>query len=658
MAVGANEELQLTPSSLTYQMWKEPTIPIYLYVYLFNWTNSEEVIKTKWNVKPEFTECGPYVFSQHHVRVNVTWNRNATLTYRQKRIWKFIPTMSNGSLSDNLTNVNPVAAVIGNTFSSTVYPIQLLISKLLNKFNEKLYVTKSVQELLFDGYEDPILSDIASISKLAGTDFFFKKMGWFYGRNDSATYEGTFTVYTGTNDINLLGKMNLWNGLPTTAAYDSNCAIINGSSGEIYPPVHSDQVNIFLADVCSSITLNQLESEEIDGVTGIKFVGTNYTFDNGSKYPEQACYVHNNVPSGVRDLSRCQFNAPIFMSFPHFYLGDSSYTEAIKGLSPNKSKHEMSLTLEPNTGIPLQANINLQINILLKNVEGISIFKDVKSTYIPIMWFKESATIPHNYDIFIKLIIGLKFNGPYFLYCSLIIGIALLIAHLFSVCGRAIYVLQKNSTNVGTVIFLHGSGDTGEGIYNWIKQLLGPFDLPHVKFIFPTAPLRKYTPWGGLIGNTWFDRISIQLNVPEDTESINSTSIAINQLIQEEVERGVSLNNIILGGFSMGGAMALQMAYKFNPGVKGVFALSSFLNKDSGVYAYLKNNPVPQIPLLMCHGEEDDVALFEWGKTTFDKLISLNVRGKFVSLPNTHHELKENELNELFKWINDLIPQQ
>jgi len=40
----------------------------------------------------------------------------------------------------------------------------------------------------------------------------------------------------------------------------------------------------------------------------------------------------------------------------------------------------------------------------------------------------------------------------------------------------------------------------------------------------------------------------------------------------------------ILGGFSMGGGMAMHLAYRFHQDLAGVFALSSFLNKDSAVF--------------------------------------------------------------------------
>ena len=39
-----------------------------------------------------------------------------------------------------------------------------------------------------------------------------------------------------------------------------------------------------------------------------------------------------------------------------------------------------------------------------------------------------------------------------------------------------------------------------------------------------------------------------------------------------------------LGGFSMGGGMALHLVYRFQREVAGCFSMSSFLNKESVVY--------------------------------------------------------------------------
>lgn len=77
---------------------------------MFNWTNPEKVLNLK--VKPHFVEMGPYIFLEKHKRVNVTWHpNNGTVSYDQIRTWHFVPELSNGSLSDKVTNVNVMAAV-------------------------------------------------------------------------------------------------------------------------------------------------------------------------------------------------------------------------------------------------------------------------------------------------------------------------------------------------------------------------------------------------------------------------------------------------------------------------------------------------------------------------------------------------------------------
>ncbi|KAK5644138.1 hypothetical protein RI129_007983 [Pyrocoelia pectoralis] len=204
-------------------------------------------------------------------------------------------------------------------------------------------------------------------------------------------------------------------------------------------------------------------------------------------------------------------------------------------------------------------------------------------------------------------------------------------------------IAQTNSKNTATVIFLHGSGDTGPGVCEWIESLIGPFSFPHIKLLFPTAPLQSYTASAGEMRHVWFDRKSISMEANENVQSIQEIGTVMNKLIEEEINNGVPLSNIIV------------VAYKFNRGLKGVFALSSFLNRDSEVFHSLKVQGVPHTPLLMYHGESDDLVPIKWGKTTFETLTSLGVKGDFVSLPNTLHELKKKELEELFKWIRELL---
>lgn len=71
--------------------------------------------------------------------------------------------------------------------------------------------------------------------------------------------------------------------------------------------------------------------------------------DNGSLVKENECYCDEDFcpPSGVFDLSKCRFGAPVFMSFPHFYNADPFYSNSMNGMNPDKENHRYYIALEP-----------------------------------------------------------------------------------------------------------------------------------------------------------------------------------------------------------------------------------------------------------------------------------------------------------------------
>ncbi|XP_060063097.1 lysophospholipase-like protein 1 [Ylistrum balloti] len=220
-------------------------------------------------------------------------------------------------------------------------------------------------------------------------------------------------------------------------------------------------------------------------------------------------------------------------------------------------------------------------------------------------------------------------------------------------------VKQTGPVCSAVVLFLHGSGDTGEGVSDWVKMASkGEFHFPHAKVLYPTAPARPYTPMGGAMSNVWFDRMQISPNVPEHAQSVEAMCASLSALIQQEVSSGIPKSRIVIGGFSMGGAMALHLSYRFHRDVAGVFALSSFLNNGSAVFKELEARPdlSPLPPLFYCQGEKDDLALPVWAENTFTQLSSVGVQGTLTKYP-IHHELNKTELLSLKSWINERIPE-
>lgn len=221
-------------------------------------------------------------------------------------------------------------------------------------------------------------------------------------------------------------------------------------------------------------------------------------------------------------------------------------------------------------------------------------------------------------------------------------------------------VVSPTAKHSASVIFLHGSGDTGQGLRAWVRDVSVPeFAFTHIRVIYPTAPARPYTPMRGSLSTVWFDRHKISRDCPENLESIDDMCVTLESIIEDEISAGIPKNRIIIGGFSMGGAMALHLACRYHPDVAGVFALSSFLNKDSVAFQTVAETVkagscLPE--LFQCHGTSDDLVLHQWGEDTSVLLRKAGMTATFHSLPGLHHQLSQPEMELLRSWILMKLP--
>ncbi|XP_073484467.1 lysophospholipase-like protein 1 [Aquarana catesbeiana] len=224
-------------------------------------------------------------------------------------------------------------------------------------------------------------------------------------------------------------------------------------------------------------------------------------------------------------------------------------------------------------------------------------------------------------------------------------------------CSLSRCVVSPAGKHTASVIFLHGSGDSGQGLRSWIREVLKKdLAFKHIKVIFPTAPARPYTPMMGEISNVWFDRYKISIDSAEHLESVDSMCNTLTDLIREEMASGIKKNRILLGGFSMGGGMSMHLAYRYHRDIAGVFALSSFLNENSIVYKELESCHQSLPELFQCHGEADQLVFHQWGERTNNLLKGLGVPSSFHSFPKLYHEFSLQELEQLRSWILQKLP--
>lgn len=231
-----------------------------------------------------------------------------------------------------------------------------------------------------------------------------------------------------------------------------------------------------------------------------------------------------------------------------------------------------------------------------------------------------------------------------------------------------------SSTPRAVIIFCHGSGDTGPGARYYVRSAAPSHSLSSLKesgvvFEFPSAVPRPYRLVGGQISSVWYDRVGgMDPRNPEDTNSIEPSARQLNDLIDDVVKRrGVPRERIALGGFSMGGGMALQTAARSSGRLGAVFAISSYLCDDSKVWTDLDasrekcgcvagvdeaRNALLVTPVFMSHGEEDDFVLPAWGERTASRLkeSGADVK-KFERIPGAGHEMIGEELSRLFDFL-------
>lgn len=248
----------------------------------------------------------------------------------------------------------------------------------LKLFKEDIVITKTVRELLFDGYDDPILKWFKKFPIPGIKVPPFNKFGWYVDRNLSYTYDGHFEMYSGHSDLTRMGTLTNWNYVNRTSFYNGTCSDVNGTSGELWPTNinATGDITLFVTEFCRPLTLTYQQKHTRLDVTGSRWVGDYRVFDNGKNYPPNKCFCtgpQSSCPDllpGVHNMSDCRFGAPVFASFPHFYLADSDYVNAIDGLKPEANKHEFSISLEPITGIPLEVDAKIQINMHLQPING------------------------------------------------------------------------------------------------------------------------------------------------------------------------------------------------------------------------------------------------------------------------------------------------
>ncbi|XP_068191374.1 scavenger receptor class B member 1 isoform X1 [Antennarius striatus] len=374
-------------NDLSYTMWKDVPVPFYMSVYFFHILNPKEILNGE---KPMVEERGPYVYRKRIQKENITFHPNNTVSYLEYRTYFFEPSMSVGNESDILTIPNMLVLGAAVMLEKLPYPVRVIISTTFKAFKEGPFLTKTVEELMW-GYESKLVEFLNQY--LPGTLPMTGKFGLFSEFNNSNT--GLFTVFTGKDDIRKVHGVDSWNGLTELSYWQTpECNMINGTAGQLWPPFMTKETTLsfYSPDACRSMELVYQRSGVMKGIPLYRFVAPTTLFANGTVYPPNEGFCPCRQ-SGLLNVSSCRHNSPVFISHPHFFNADPVLLDYVNGLHPNEDEHGLFIDVHPQTGVPLNVSIRLQLNLYMKKVSGITETGKISEVVMPMLWFEERGYI-------------------------------------------------------------------------------------------------------------------------------------------------------------------------------------------------------------------------------------------------------------------------
>jgi phospholipase/carboxylesterase len=218
---------------------------------------------------------------------------------------------------------------------------------------------------------------------------------------------------------------------------------------------------------------------------------------------------------------------------------------------------------------------------------------------------------------------------------------------------RDAIVMTPANAPSASVIWLHGLGADGTDFVPLVPELHLP-DTQAPRFIFPNAPVRPVTVNNGMSMRAWYDLYSLVARDREDAAGIQASASLVHGLIDQERAAGIAANRIVLAGFSQGGAIALQAGLRYGQPLAGILSLSAYLPLAAtlATEAAAANR---DIPILMCHGNQDAIVPLELARKSFAALTAQGYRPQLLEYP-MQHSLCGEEVVAISRWLARVLP--
>jgi phospholipase/carboxylesterase len=200
------------------------------------------------------------------------------------------------------------------------------------------------------------------------------------------------------------------------------------------------------------------------------------------------------------------------------------------------------------------------------------------------------------------------------------------------------------------VIWLHGLGADGSDFEAIVPELRLPETLA-IRYVFPNAPSIPVTINGGMRMPAWYDILSMEIERELDMAQLDASAQSVVELIEREIERGIPSENILLAGFSQGGAVNYEAALGYHKPLAGLLALSTYFatSETRDLHAANRN-----LPVFVAHGSMDPMVLETLGQRSVQALEALGLHPEYKTYP-MEHQVCGPEIADIATWMKKVF---
>ena len=214
-------------------------------------------------------------------------------------------------------------------------------------------------------------------------------------------------------------------------------------------------------------------------------------------------------------------------------------------------------------------------------------------------------------------------------------------------------IYPQTDKNVShAIIWLHGLGASSSDFPPIVPEL-GLDPKRPIRFVFPQAPNRAITINGGMVMPGWYDIKGADIADKQDAVGMAESKALLDQLIEEQIGLGIKAENIIIAGFSQGGAVTYHTGLRSPHQLAGMLTMSTYLPFADDVNSEHSKANIAT-PIFASHGTIDPVVPIAMGQHSVAALEALGYQVKWQSYP-MEHQVSLQQISDIGNWINSVF---